>query len=71
MTEIRYIEQYEDGILINSIPYQVSDEQLAAEAEQLTCENYLALSPAVITQPQIWYLLRAFAKKLGYTIHTT
>jgi len=68
MPEIRYIEQYKDGELVTRIPYEVSDEELATEIERQTCEEYLAHSPLVITQPEIWYLLRAFAKKLGYRI---
>lgn len=71
MPMTRYIEEYKDGKLVNRIPFEVSDQQLADEAEKATCEEYLKLSPPVITQPQIWYLLRTFAKKLGYTIiHT-
>ena len=33
MPETRYIEEYENGILVNQIPYEVSDEELADEAE--------------------------------------
>ena len=33
MPETRYIEEYKDGVVINKIPYTVSDEQLADETE--------------------------------------
>lgn len=68
MPETRYNEIYKDGVLISQEPYEVSDEQLAEETEQTTCEEYLKHSSDVITQPEIWYLLRVFGKKLGYTI---
>lgn len=69
MPKTRYIEEYDNqGRLVNSVPYEVSDEEVASEQEKATCEVYLAQSPDVITQPEIWYLLRAFAKQLGYKV---
>jgi len=41
-------------------------EELDAELEDILIREYLAQSAAVITMPQIWFLLRAFGKKLGY-----
>lgn len=68
MPETRYSEIYEQGTgqVIDYEPYEVSDEELAQELEDAACQEYLATSPDVITMPQMWYLLRAFAKKLGY-----
>lgn len=68
MPETRYNEIYKDGVLITKEPYEVSDEELAEEAEQATCEEYLGHSPDVITPPEIWFLLRCLAKKLGYKV---
>lgn len=80
MPETRYREvvtypeglSAEERILSNAIitqePYEISDEQLAEEAEQATCEEYLSHSPPLMTQPEVCYLLRAFAKKLGYKV---
>ncbi len=31
MTETRYIQTYQDGVLIDSEPYEVSDEELQVE----------------------------------------
>jgi len=42
-------------------------ESLPAE-EKVICEEYLGFSNASITQPQMWYLLRAFGKQLGHEI---
>ena len=49
----------------------ISDDQLKEEADLLLAEQYLKLSPAVITQPQIWFLLRYLAKKLGLKVTST
>lgn len=68
MPETRYTEEYKDGKLVDRIPFEVSDEELAEEAETVTCEEYLHHSAAVITQPEMWFLLRAFAKRLGYKV---
>lgn len=47
---------------------EIPEEELAQEEEDRTCGEYLARSSNVITQPEIWYLLRAFGKKLGYKV---
>jgi len=71
MPETRYTIEYKDGVEVNRIPYEVSDEELQAEADIVTCEGYLAQSPAVITQPEIWWLLRYFGKQLGYKVESS
>ena len=69
MPETRYIDIYNNqGDLISQKPYEVSDVQLLEEVEKANCEQYLDLSSVSISQPEIWYLLRAFGKKLGYTV---
>jgi len=38
MPETRYIETYKDGKLTKTTPYEVSDEELAREAERVPVE---------------------------------
>lgn len=60
---------YTDGVFQGyEDVYEVSDEELAQEEEDRLCKEYLSHSPDVITPPEIWYLLRCFAKKLGYEV---
>lgn len=56
------------GTLTFTDPIPKSDEELAEETEQATCGEYLSHSSDVIKLPEIWFLLRAFAKKLGYKV---
>ena len=46
MAEIRYVREYENGQLVNQIPYEVSDEQLYQE--QLAAEFNSAHEQAVL-----------------------
>lgn len=64
MSETRHIIEYLDNVEVNRIPYEVSNEQLQDEADRATAETYLATSPNVITQPEMWWLLRYFARQL-------
>lgn len=66
MPETRYIEVYDNhGNIIALEPYEVSDEQLAEEAERATIEGYLAQSPPAITMPQLWAVIRHLARRAG------
>lgn len=67
MPEIRYIEIYEQGTgqLIGSEPYEVSDEQLQWEHDQVRAQELLATSPSAITMPDIWELLRIIGRREG------
>jgi len=60
MSETRYIDTYQDGILISHIPYQVSDEQLADEAE----ERALAKVGELIDQIDTLAKAKVFLKRL-------
>lgn len=53
---------------IGETTYEVSDHELAEEEAHATVEEYLAESPAVISQPQMWFIIRQLAKKLGYKV---
>uniref|UniRef100_A0A6H1ZSM1 Uncharacterized protein n=1 Tax=viral metagenome TaxID=1070528 RepID=A0A6H1ZSM1_9ZZZZ len=41
-------------------------EPMPPTEDELRVRKLLATSPAVITQPEIWELLRIFGRKLGY-----
>ena len=61
MPETRYIEEYDNqGNMINKIPYEVSDEQLADEAE----ERELAKAGQLIDQITNLAQAKAFLKRL-------
>ena len=42
MPETRYIETYEDGVLVSKMPYEVSDAQLAEEKKAQRLANILS-----------------------------
>jgi len=60
MPEIRYSEQYQDGKLVDKIPYEVSDEQLAEEKEQ----EVFAKADALIDSIASLADAKAFIKRL-------
>ena len=47
--EIRYIEEYKDSKLINKIPYEVSDEQLAEEQKAKRLQELKAKADTLTT----------------------
>jgi len=61
MPETRYIQEYDNqGNMINKIPYEVSDEQLADEAE----ERELAKAGQLIDQITNLAQAKTFLKRL-------
>ena len=61
MPETRFIEEYDNqGNMINKIPYEVSDEQLADEAE----ERELAKAGQLIDQITNLAQAKTFLKRL-------
>ena len=66
----RYIIEFKDGVEVNRIPYEVSDEQLAdeAEAKEITIEKAAAAIDAAFTAKQATILKRIFSRliKKGY-----
>lgn len=69
----------EEDIALSALALEVRDptpeEMASLEAlpepvppteDELRAGELLATSPAVITQPEIWELLRIFGRKLGY-----
>jgi len=62
MSETRYVEEYRDGVLINRIPHEVSDEQLGREADEKVLANILAMADTDIKVPQIGKVLKALVR---------
>ena len=60
MAETRYVREYTNGILTAEIPYEVSSEQLADEAE----EKALAKVDELIDQIDNLAKARTFLKRL-------
>ena len=53
MSETRYIEEYKDSKLINKIPYEVSDEQLAVEQKAQRLQELKAkVKTNILTEPE-------------------
>ncbi|MBA7652320.1 hypothetical protein ES703_60150 [subsurface metagenome] len=46
--------------------YNSRETEPPPDADTLRAQELLASSPAVITQPQMWELLRIFGRRLGY-----
>jgi len=66
MPEIRYTEIYKNGFLITREPYEVSDEELAQEAQEARIVKLVAkLSRTSAEDSQLIDLL---ASKLGYEL---
>lgn len=64
MPETRYIEEYKDGKLIKKIPYEVSDEQLAEEAEERALAKADGLIDAIDTLDKAKVFLKRLCKRL-------
>ena len=63
MPETRYVEEYDNnGNIINRIPYEVSDEQLAQEEAEKTIAELSALADGDLKVPQVGKFLKALAK---------
>jgi len=60
MPETRYIEEYKGGVLVNKVPYVVSDEELAEEAEVDKLSKVDALIDAITNLADA----KAFLKRL-------
>lgn len=69
MPETRYVEVSDgQGNVVDLEPYEVSDEELQEEADLATAQGYLASSPDVISQPEMWFLIRYLARRIGITL---
>lgn len=62
MPEIRYVETYKDGKLVDKEPYEVSDEQLERESAEKDLSELFFLADDQITVPKIGKFLKALAK---------
>ena len=67
MPEQRYIETYDgQGNLIDKEPYEVSDEELAREADEARLREILAMSHSAIPVPVLAEGFILLCKRLGY-----
>ena len=66
MPEIRYTEIYKNGFLITREPYEVSDEELAQEAQEARIVKLVAKSSR--TSAENSQLIDLLASKLGYEL---
>lgn len=55
-----------DGNELEPTYIELTPEEVATMEERAACEEYLKQPTKRITQPQTQYLLRVFAKRLGY-----
>jgi len=64
MPETRYIEVYENGQLVGQIPYEVSDEELADEAEEQAFARAEELIDAIIKLSEAKAFLKRLVRRL-------
>lgn len=64
MPETRYSEVYKDGMLIERIPYEVSDEQLADEAEAAALAKANTLIDSIDTLAKAKVFLKRLCARL-------
>ena len=67
MPETRYIEEYQNGKLVNRIPYQVSDEDLQEEADEARLRKIATMPPAALSVPELAEGFKLLCKRLGVT----
>ena len=62
MPKIRYIEEFDNqGNIINTIPYEVSDEELEREEMENPIDQLSALSDTELTTAKLKQLVKALA----------
>lgn len=68
MPETRYVRGFKAGVLVEEIPYEVSDEQLADEAEAKDINDIiktiLAMDWKTFTKEQLATILQKVCKRL-------
>ncbi len=62
MPEIRYAQIFKDGELIDSQPYEVSDEELALENAEQVISQLSAKEDNEMTTPEMAQFLKALAR---------
>jgi len=62
--ETRYTEVYKDGKMIKQEPYEVSDEQLADEAEAAEIEQIKDTLDSITTAAQAITILKKLIRRL-------
>lgn len=66
MPEIRYVEVFKDGKLVEKEPYKVSDEELEREAQEIRIKELIAKSSR--TSAENSQLINLLAGRLGYEL---
>lgn len=66
MPEIRYVEVFKDGKLVEKEPYKVSDEELEREAQEIRIKELIAKSSR--TSAENSQLINLLASRLGYEL---
>jgi len=64
MAETRYVDVFKDGKLIAQEPYEVSDEELAEEAEAGEIEQIKDTLDSITTAAQAITVLKKLVKRL-------
>jgi len=64
MTETRYVDVFKDGKLIKQEPYEVSDAELAEEAEAGEIEQIKDTLDSITTAAQAITVLKKLVKRL-------
>ena len=67
MPETRYTEEYQNGKLVNRIPYEVSDEELQEEADEARLKEILGMAHSAIAVPILAEGFKLLCKRLGVT----
>ena len=62
MPETRYVKEFKDGVLVNQVPYEVSDEQLADEKARRDIDELMNLADSDITVPKVGKYMKALAR---------
>ena len=63
MPETRYVEQYQNAVLVSRVPYEVSDAELAEEADQKDLLAKIDLI-STLTHAQLAVVVERMAKRL-------
>ena len=64
MSETRYIKEYTNGVLTAELPYEVSDEELAEEAERKAMERAEELIDAIGNLTDAKVFLKRLVRRL-------
>lgn len=69
MPETRYVEEFKDGELVNSIPYQMSDDDLELEAREKKIQELLDIEKRSTEEDS--QLIDLLADRNGFSLPKT